>query len=101
MALVFPAGNSIATGSASAGLDETPADPLSGEVNETPTKPTAPCERLITFQFGANRLALPDEADEDRRLITERLAALSASFDLSEPFARIRAAIEEAQKAVR
>ncbi len=57
--------------------------------------------RLVTFQLGRNRLALPERADEDRRLIDERLADLAESFDLAEPFQRIRDAIEEAQQAVR
>ena len=57
--------------------------------------------RLVTFQLGRNRLALPERADDDRRLIGERLADLAESFDLSEPFQRIREAIEEAQQAVR
>lgn len=57
--------------------------------------------RLVTFQFGRNRLALPDGAEEDRRLVDQRLIALGESFDLAEPFGRIRAAIEEAQQAVR
>jgi hypothetical protein len=57
--------------------------------------------RLVTFQLGRNRLALPDRADEDRRLVGERLAELAESFDLAEPFQRIRSAIEEAQQAVR
>jgi hypothetical protein len=46
-------------------------------------------------------LALPEPADEDRRLITERLAELAETFDLAEPFQRIRDAISEAQQAVR
>jgi len=57
--------------------------------------------RLLTFQLGRNRLALPERADEDRRLIGDRLADLAESFDLAEPFQRIRDAIEEAQQAVR
>jgi hypothetical protein len=57
--------------------------------------------RLATFRLGRNRLALPERADDDRRLITERLAELAESFDLCEPFQRIRDAIEEAQQAVR
>jgi hypothetical protein len=57
--------------------------------------------RLVTFQLGRNRLALPERADEDRRLIGDRLGDLAESFDLSEPFQRIRDAIEEAQQAVR
>ena len=56
---------------------------------------------LATFRLGRNRLALPERADEDRRLITERLVELAESFDLAEPFQRIRDAIEEAQQAVR
>jgi hypothetical protein len=57
--------------------------------------------RLAIFQLGRNRLALPEQADEDRQLVAQRLADLSESFDLSEPFQRIRDAIEEAQQAVR
>jgi hypothetical protein len=57
--------------------------------------------RLVTFQLGRNRLALPERAEEDRRLVGQRLAELADSFDLAEPFQRIRDAIEEAQQAVR
>lgn len=57
--------------------------------------------RLATFQLGRNRLALPEHADEDRRLIAERLTDVADSFDLAEPFQRIRDAIVEAQQAVR
>jgi len=57
--------------------------------------------RLVAFQLGRNHLALPEHADEDRRLIAERLADVADSFDLAEPFQRIRDAIEEAQQAVR
>ncbi len=57
--------------------------------------------RLVTFELGRNRLALPERAEEDRGLVTARLAELADSFDLAEPFQRIRAAIEEAQQAVR
>jgi len=57
--------------------------------------------RLSYFQIGRNRMALPEGAGDDRRLIEERLADLAESFDLSEPFQRIRDAIEEARQAVR
>jgi len=56
---------------------------------------------LVTFQLGRNRLALPGRCEDDRRVISEGAAELAESFDLSEPFDRIREAIEEAQKAVR
>ena len=51
---------------------------------------------MTPFQLGRNRLAVPERADADRRLIAERLGELADSFDLAEPFARIREAIEEA-----
>ena len=57
--------------------------------------------RLVSFTLGRNRLALPERADDDRQLIDERLADLAESFDLAEPFQRIRDAIDEAQQAVR
>lgn len=60
-----------------------------------------PGPRLMTFEVGRNRLALPERADEDRGLVTARLAEVADAFDLAEPFQRIRAAIEEAQQAVR
>jgi hypothetical protein len=82
---------------------ETPSEP----VDEEPTRlfridpPHHGGPRLAVFQLGRNRLALPERADEDRRLIADRLADLAESFDLAEPFQRIRDAIEEAQQAVR
>lgn len=57
--------------------------------------------RLMTFQLGRNRLALPDGAEEDHRTVSERIADLADVFDLAEPFQRIRDAIEEAQQAMR
>lgn len=56
---------------------------------------------LIAFQVGRSRLAVPEGSDGDRRQISQRLSELPESFDLTEPFARIREAIEEAQQAVR
>jgi hypothetical protein len=62
--------------------------------------------RLVTFQLGRNRLALPERAEEDRQAIAARLTDMADSFDadsfdLAEPFQRIRDAIAEAQQAVR
>jgi hypothetical protein len=51
--------------------------------------------------LGRNRLAVPADKGDDGRRIAECLADLPESFDLAEPFARIREAIEEARKAVR
>ncbi len=57
--------------------------------------------RLVPFELGRNRLAVLEPFDDDRRLITQRIGDLAESFDLAEPFIRIREAIEEAQQAVR
>ncbi|NQU21778.1 MAG: hypothetical protein HQ567_10890 [Candidatus Nealsonbacteria bacterium] len=57
--------------------------------------------RLTTFRLGRNRLAVSEQADDDRRTITEQFGELVESLDLSEPFGRIREAIEEAQQAAR
>lgn len=56
---------------------------------------------LVSFEVGRNRLAVPKRAEDDRGLIERQLGQLTEAFDLSEPFGRIREAIEEAQKAVR
>ena len=56
---------------------------------------------LVTFELGSNHLAVPRQSDADRQLIADRAGSLYDSFDLSEPFERIRQAIEEAQQAVR
>jgi hypothetical protein len=57
--------------------------------------------KLAYFQLGRNRLAVFERCADDRRAIGEHMAELGESFDLAEPFERIRAAIEEAQQAVR
>lgn len=53
---------------------------------------------LAEFQVGRNRLAVARESDKST--IAERLEHLPG-FDLSEPFARIREAVEEAHKSSR
>jgi hypothetical protein len=52
---------------------------------------------LTPFSIGRNRLAVPLHRDDDRSAIAARMESL-ASFDLSEPFGRIREAVEEAHK---
>ena len=61
--------------------------------------PHAPA--LVAFAVGSNQLAVEPHRDDDRKAIAEQLAEIQGSFDLSEPFGRIREAIEEAQQAVR
>jgi len=56
---------------------------------------------IVTFDVGKNRLAVSDRAEDDRQLIRQHLSDIAESFDLLEPFLRIREAIEEAQQAAR
>ena len=56
---------------------------------------------MMPFELGRNRLATFNNAEADHRLLVERLGSVVESFDLAEPFSRIREAIEEAQQAVR
>jgi hypothetical protein len=55
----------------------------------------------LSFQYGENQLHLPTAYCGERELIIERLALLPETVDLTEPFGRIRGAIEEAQRASR
>ncbi len=95
LALVLPP---VAATAAADSQDEAPAN-FTGKTFRLDAAHRGP--RLVTFELGRNRLALPDRAEEDRRLIQEQLAELAETFDLAEPFQRIREAIEEAQQAVR
>jgi hypothetical protein len=93
--LVLPPNGEIMTG-------ETVEPPVAGERSHVVRVDAAHHgPRLMTFELGRNRLALPESAKEDRGLVTARLTELADAFDLAEPFYRIRAAIEEAQQAVR
>ncbi|OYV85978.1 MAG: hypothetical protein B7Z73_12555 [Planctomycetia bacterium 21-64-5] len=53
---------------------------------------------VVRFELGRNRLAVSSQHADDRAELAERLAALADRFDLTEPFDRIRNAIEEAQR---
>jgi hypothetical protein len=60
--------------------------------------PHAVAGHVAAFQLGRHRLAVPLGAADDRHEVTVRLADLPESFDLAEPFERIREAIEEARR---
>jgi hypothetical protein len=55
---------------------------------------------LTAFALGRNQLAVPAQRDDDRQAILTRLEGLG-EFDLSEPFERIREAVDEAHKGLR
>jgi len=54
--------------------------------------------QLIHFQLGATQLAIAARHEEDRDQILRDWDAHTESLDFSEPFGRIRDAIDEAQK---
>jgi hypothetical protein len=56
---------------------------------------------MLTFDVGRNQLAVPSPREDDRQTIIDRLLGIGDTFDLAEPFGRIRDAIEEAQQAIR
>ncbi|HVX11500.1 MAG TPA: hypothetical protein VHC22_09985 [Pirellulales bacterium] len=55
---------------------------------------------LISFELGRNRVAVSARHPRDRAEL-DCLSSFAGSFDLAEPFERIRSAIEEAQRAGR
>lgn len=61
-------------------------------------EPHAGGARWNAFAWGRHHLAVAREAPDDRTIAAERLAVLDESFDLAEPFSRIREAIEEARR---
>jgi hypothetical protein len=54
--------------------------------------------QMTAFHLGRNRLAVPTWAAGDCQVVTAQLGELAESFDLLEPFERIREAIEEARR---
>ena len=52
----------------------------------------------LAFSLRRNRLAVSPLAIGDRELIADRLGDLAETFDLAEPFQRIREAIDEARR---
>jgi hypothetical protein len=55
-------------------------------------------ERLLHFPLGAHQLAVCNSHQNDRENVTESWRPFADDFDLTEPFGRIREAIEEARR---
>jgi hypothetical protein len=89
VALVLPSDNMLGAAEAAPRPSEWHIDP-----------PRRPGGELAPFVVGNNRLAVPGGRDADRQAIAQHMEAL-AGFDLSEPFGRIREAIEEAHRVTR
>ena len=59
---------------------------------------TAPLDRLVRFEIGPHRLAVPSAYAGDRDHVLRGWEPYADGLDLAEPFQRIREAIEEAQR---
>ena len=68
---------------------------------ERPSSGSAAISGLRTLDCGRNRLAVRRSHSADADTAAIQLAELGESFDLTEPFGRIRDAIEEAQRSSR
>jgi hypothetical protein len=62
------------------------------------TDSNSPPARTSELLIGDRRLFISNRFASDRELIAQRLTAIDELFDLSEPFGRIREAIEEAYR---
>jgi hypothetical protein len=56
---------------------------------------------LAAFRLGRNRLAVPSGGLADRASLASSLESIADTFDLAEPFERIRNAIDEARRSTR
>ncbi|HEY2882239.1 MAG TPA: hypothetical protein VGJ15_07385, partial [Pirellulales bacterium] len=63
------------------------------------TDETASAGGMLSLAVALNRLSIPTRFAADREAISAALTSLDNSFDLAEPFERIREAIDEAQRA--
>ncbi|MBI3462720.1 MAG: hypothetical protein HY000_06615 [Planctomycetes bacterium] len=75
------------------------ADPSHERVRFDSPHPELP--GMVGLRLGRNRLAVAAGRSDDRQEIARRLEPLAETFDLAEPFARIREALEEAQRGSR
>jgi hypothetical protein len=97
LALVLPRGDPSAEAVTQSSGDSAETLPTQKYRIDTPHV-DASGKQFTVFALGRNRLAVAPDRDADRSAIQERLAELGESFDLAEPFDRIREAIEEAQR---
>lgn len=91
VALVLPSETPLETEISPKGGEATPEKRWRLDSAHGPTTP------LCHFSLGANRLAVSERSSGDQQAIMDRLAEIAQSFDLAEPFNRIREAIVEAR----
>lgn len=77
--------------------DQAPAE-LGPQHTSTASEPLLASPRFHAFRLNDAVLALPAARRDDETTIAERLGQLGATFDLAEPFERIREAVAEAHR---
>jgi hypothetical protein len=85
----------------SAGPAVEQSDATTPATSERSNTASATSAGLRTLDCGRNRLAVRRSRSADADAVAVQLAELGEAFDLSEPFGRIRDAIEEAGRASR
>ncbi|HEY5313554.1 MAG TPA: hypothetical protein VIK18_13595 [Pirellulales bacterium] len=93
--VLIAAADGTATAGTAAALATMPAPQLRLDA----AHPRGP--RLVSFSLGQHRLALDADYAGEQAAVVAQLEPLAARWDLSEPFARIREAIDEAQRSGR
>jgi hypothetical protein len=82
--------------------DPVPGETFLARVDAAHPRLGAPfADRLHAFVLGGHRLAVSEPHAQDVQTITQRWQAYADSFDLHEPFGRIREAIDEARRSTR
>jgi hypothetical protein len=71
------------------------------EIRFDPADGPAGQPHLVRFRLGRNQLAVEPLHGADQTQVAARLESIAQGFDLFEPFARIREALEEAQRGSR
>lgn len=100
VALVLPDGPDGPPAAERAGQAAEPLQVIHGSINQRSLRgEPESSERLAVFSLGRNRLAVGRQWVADQQQIEHDFGPLAEWFDLSEPFTRIRLAIEEARRA--
>lgn len=76
-------------------------DASTPSANVEPADRPRTCTRLVHFAIENQSVALAAETADEQPIVSQRLQPFAARLDLNEPFARIREALEEAQRAGR
>ncbi|QGJ68984.1 Hypothetical protein PBC10988_6490 [Planctomycetales bacterium 10988] len=80
---------------------QTPPSPKEETQEFIPWEPQSAAENTLQFRRGCNQIAVSSSYPSDERNVSDQFKEMLESFDLSEPFERIRDAIQEAHQGSR